>query len=50
MTANHPTKELVRQYMQRPREARQPLLTPEQVRQQLGWEMLKDEREAQRPR
>lgn len=45
----HPTKEQVRELMAKNWKARVPL-TPEQARTELGWEMLKDEREAKWPR
>jgi hypothetical protein len=46
----HPSKEQVRILMAKHREERTPPLSPEEFRRQLGWEMLKDEREAQQPR
>lgn len=44
-----PSKEQVREVMAKNWQDCKPL-TREQVRDQLGWAMLKDEREAQRPR
>jgi hypothetical protein len=44
MQTTHPSKEAVRQLMQRHREERTPPLSPEEFREQLGWKMLKDER------
>lgn len=45
-----PSNQQVRDYMAKRREAATPPPTPERIREQLGWQMLKDEREAQRPR
>lgn len=36
-----PSKELVRALMQRRQQERTPPATPEQIRRELGWEMLR---------
>ena len=46
MTATHPDKQLVRDLMQKRREENAPPLTPEQVREQLGWRLVQDEQKA----
>lgn len=38
--SNHPPKELVRKVMARQREQREPPLSPEQLRRELGWELI----------
>jgi hypothetical protein len=43
----HPPKELVRQYMHRPREARQPPPSPEEIRRQLGWRLEPNNKSAE---
>lgn len=42
MTANHPSKELVRAVMAQHRAEGAAPLTPEQFRQQLGWKLIQD--------
>lgn len=37
---NHPSKYVVRQYMERRSTAAKPPPTPEEIRRQLGWGML----------
>lgn len=44
MTITKPPKEQVRQYMQQRFTSRTPPKTPEQVRQELGWDMLRPNR------
>lgn len=36
----HPPKHLVREYLQRRKRAAGPPPTPEEIRRQLGWEMM----------
>jgi hypothetical protein len=36
----HPSKEAVRQLMQRHREEKTPPLSPERIREELGWNLL----------
>lgn len=45
----HPSKELVRTWMQQRQAGRQPLPTPDEVRRQLGWELVEAERAASAP-
>lgn len=40
----HPTKETVRQYMERRTLAPEPPPTPEEIRQQLGWYLIPENR------
>lgn len=40
----HPTKEAVRQWMRNKIEERRPPPDPQQVRRELGWDMVKVER------
>jgi hypothetical protein len=45
-TTTHPTKEAVREYMGRRTWSRDPPPTPEEIRRQLGWDLIP---EARRP-
>jgi len=45
-SVTHPDKQRVRDLMQQHREERTPPLTPEQVREQLGWRLIQDEQKA----
>jgi hypothetical protein len=44
MQTTHPSKQQIRQFMQQRQADRTPPPTPERIREQLGWKMLKDER------
>jgi phosphoribosylaminoimidazole-succinocarboxamide synthase len=46
MQVTHPDKEAVRRYMQQRREEQSPPPSPEEVRRQLGWELVEAERGA----
>lgn len=39
-SSTHPPKHLVREYLQRRKRAAGPPPTPEEIRRQLGWEMM----------
>lgn len=43
-----PSKEVVREYMAKRREAKGPPPSPDEVRRQLGWPLIEAEREAAR--
>lgn len=45
-----PTKEQVREYMERRQEQHQPPPTQEEIRRQLGWDLIEMERAEQRHR
>jgi hypothetical protein len=45
-----PTKEQVREYMERRQAQHQPLPTREEIRRQLGWELIEKERDERRRR
>jgi hypothetical protein len=49
-TAKQPKKEQVRDYMERRKTEHQPPPTQEEIRRQLGWELIKMERDEQRRR
>ncbi|MES2150755.1 MAG: hypothetical protein V4508_13305 [Pseudomonadota bacterium] len=40
LTSNHPSKQLVRQYLERRTRAVGPPPTPEEIRRQLGWNLM----------
>lgn len=40
MTANHPPKQLVREYLERRTHDEEPPPSPEEVRRQLGWGLV----------
>ncbi len=42
----HPPKEVVRELMQARAKSTEPPPTPERIREELGWRMIKDERKA----
>lgn len=42
----HPTKEQVRELMTRRAKSNEPPPTPDRIREELGWRMIKDERKA----
>lgn len=42
----HPPKEQVRDLMMRRAKSTEPPPTPERIREELGWRMIKDERKA----
>ena len=44
MTANHPDKALVRAHMQERAKAKTPPPTPAEIREQLGWRMIQDDK------
>jgi hypothetical protein len=56
MQSNHPDKQDVRNWIHRrhlERQAeseRKPVPTPERIREELGWDLIEAEREAQQPR
>lgn len=39
-TINHPTKQVVRAYLERRKRDSQPPPTPEEIRRQLGWGLM----------
>ena len=43
-----PTKEQVRQWQSRNREQKRPPPTPEQTRQELGWDMLREQQKQEK--
>jgi hypothetical protein len=47
---NHPSKELVRNWMQQRQGEHRPPPTLDEVRRQLGWELVEAERVANEPR
>jgi hypothetical protein len=49
-TAKQPTKEQVRDYMDRRKVEHQPPPTQEEIRRELGWDLIKMEREERRRR
>jgi hypothetical protein len=44
MQANHPPKEQVRSYLQKRATVRTPPPSPEQIRRELGWELVQPPR------
>jgi hypothetical protein len=45
---NHPSKEAVREYLERRTQDVQPPPTPEEIRRQLGWGLMFDDKHAGR--
>ena len=45
---NHPSKEAVREYLERRTQDMQPPPTPEEIRRQLGWGLMFDEKHTSR--
>lgn len=40
----HPSKQLVREYLERRTHAEEPPPTPEEIRRQLGWDLIPNNR------
>ena len=47
--ANHPSKDAIRKYLERRSHESKPPPSPEEIRRQLGWGLLLQERKASNP-
>lgn len=45
----HPTKESVREYMERRTWSPEPPPTPDEIRQELGWDLIPENKRPDRP-